>query len=46
MTARFIVYTCKICKAKRRYSTQNPNYQLFTEKEDVVIAADDNEKDQ
>lgn len=30
-----VVQTCKICKSKRRYTSQNPNYQLFSEKSDV-----------
>ncbi|KAI9261895.1 hypothetical protein EDC94DRAFT_609164 [Helicostylum pulchrum] len=31
------VTTCTICKAKKRYSCQNPKYQLFSSRPDVVV---------
>ncbi|KAK4510822.1 Urease accessory protein UreG [Mucor velutinosus] len=30
-----VIQTCKICKSKRRYTSQNPSYQLFSERSDV-----------
>jgi RNase P subunit RPR2 len=35
------IQTCKICKAKRRYTCQNPNYELFSQRTDSVHVEDD-----
>lgn len=35
-----VIQTCKICKSKRRYTSQNPKYQLFSERSDVIIKED------
>ncbi|KAL7316807.1 hypothetical protein PS15m_003248 [Mucor circinelloides] len=36
-----VIQTCKICKSKRRYTSQNPNYQLFSERSDVNMLQND-----
>lgn len=40
---------CKVCKAKKRYTSQNPNYELFSARSDIVVGEksdnDDQEKD-
>ncbi|KAI8080172.1 uncharacterized protein B0P05DRAFT_540260 [Gilbertella persicaria] len=33
-----VIQTCKICKAKKRFTSQNPNYELFNQRSDVVVA--------
>ncbi|KAI8639574.1 hypothetical protein BD408DRAFT_421174 [Parasitella parasitica] len=38
-----LVQVCKICKSKRRYTSQNPNYQLFNNRPDVVDLQDEEE---
>ncbi|KAI7897774.1 RNAse P Rpr2/Rpp21/SNM1 subunit domain-containing protein [Cokeromyces recurvatus] len=30
-----MIQTCKICKAKRKYTSQKPDYELFSERSDV-----------
>ncbi|CAO3655258.1 unnamed protein product [Mucor fragilis] len=35
-----VIQTCKICKSKRRYTSQTPNHQLFSERSDVNMLQD------
>lgn len=39
-----VIQTCKICKSKRRYTSQNPNYQLFSERSDVNMLQNDQDE--
>ncbi|KAL9557125.1 hypothetical protein MBANPS3_001543 [Mucor bainieri] len=40
-----VIQTCKICKSKRRYTSQNPSYQLFSDRSDVHVPQSDAQPD-
>ncbi|KAI9486257.1 MAG: hypothetical protein EXX96DRAFT_534535 [Benjaminiella poitrasii] len=31
-----MIQTCKICKARKRYTSQKPDYELFSQRSDVI----------